>query len=112
MAGLSLDAVSRRSELLVVRQALCCHDISSVCLLINLIFILHVSAPPYLASVPPPLNSLTFRPVVGQLSEVVPFLLLERCYVGLVAVHVQEQAEGILVPPLLQNCLTLNYIFP
>ena len=27
---------------------------------------------------PPPLNSLTFRPVVGQLSEVVPFLLLER----------------------------------
>jgi len=29
---------------------------------------------------PPPLNSLTFRPVVGQLSEVVPFLLLEqRC---------------------------------
>ena len=29
---------------------------------------------------PPPLNSLTFRPVVAQLSEVVPFLLLEqRC---------------------------------
>ena len=29
---------------------------------------------------PPPLNSLTFRPVVGQPSEVVPFLLLEqRC---------------------------------
>ena len=29
---------------------------------------------------PPPLNSLTFRPVVGQLSEFVPFLLLEqRC---------------------------------
>ena len=29
---------------------------------------------------PPPLNSLTFRPVVGQLSEVGPFLLLEqRC---------------------------------
>jgi len=29
---------------------------------------------------PPPLNCLTFRPVVGQLSEVVPFLLLEqRC---------------------------------
>ena len=29
---------------------------------------------------PPQLNSLTFRPVVGQLSEVVPFLLLEqRC---------------------------------
>jgi len=111
VAGLSLDAVSRRSELLVVRQALCCHDISSVCLLIDL-FILHVSAPPYLASGPPPLNSLTFRPIVGQLSEVVPFLLLERCYVGLVAVHVQEQAEGILVPPLLQNCLTLNYIFP
>ena len=32
------------------------------------------------SSGPPPLNSLTFRPVVGQLSEVVPFLLLEqRC---------------------------------
>ena len=31
----------------------------------------------------------------------------ERCYVGLVAVGVQEQAEDILVPPLLQNCLTL-----
>jgi len=32
---------------------------------------------------PPPLNSLTFRPVVGQLSEVVPLLFLEpaeRCY--------------------------------
>jgi len=29
---------------------------------------------------PPPLSSLTFRPVVGQLSAVVPFLLLEqRC---------------------------------
>jgi len=53
--------------------------------------------------------------------EVVPFLLLEqrskwskwpakRCYVGLVAVGVQEQAEDILVPPLLRNCLTLNYI--
>ena len=29
---------------------------------------------------PPPPNSLTFRPVVGQLSEVVPFLSLEqRC---------------------------------
>ena len=27
---------------------------------------------------PPPLNSLTFRPVVGQLTEVVPFLLLEQ----------------------------------
>jgi len=27
---------------------------------------------------PPPLNSSTFRPVVGQLSEVVPFLLLQQ----------------------------------
>jgi len=35
-----------------------------------------------------------------------------RLYVGLVAVGVQEQAEDILVPPLLRNCLTLNYIFP
>ena len=30
----------------------------------------------------------------------------KRCYVSLVAVGVQEQA----VPPLLRNCLTLNYI--
>ena len=34
----------------------------------------------------------------------------KRCYVGLVAVGVQEQAEDILVPPPLRNCLTLNYI--
>ena len=32
------------------------------------------------------------------------------CYVGLVAVDVQEQAEDVLVPPLLRNCLTLNDI--
>jgi len=31
----------------------------------------------------------------------------KRCCVGLVAVGVQEQAEDILVPPLLRNCLTL-----
>jgi len=33
----------------------------------------------------------------------------KRCYAGLVAVGVQEQAEdiGLLVPPLLRNCLTL-----
>ena len=33
----------------------------------------------------------------------------KRCYVGLVAVGVQEQAEDIrvLVPPLLRNCLNL-----
>jgi len=37
----------------------------------------------------------------------------KRCYVGLVAAGVQEQAEDILVPPLLRNCLTLNDIsFP
>jgi len=36
----------------------------------------------------------------------------KRCYVGLVAVGVQEQAEDIIIPPLLRNCLTLNYIFP
>jgi len=37
----------------------------------------------------------------------------KRCYVGLVAVGVQEQAEDILVPPLLRNCLTLiTFIFP
>ena len=34
----------------------------------------------------------------------------KRCYVCLVTVGVQEQAENILVPPLLRNCLTLNYI--
>jgi len=34
----------------------------------------------------------------------------KRYYVGLVAVGVQEQAEDILVPPLLQNCLTLTDI--
>ena len=33
-----------------------------------------------------------------------------ECYVGLVAVGVQEQAEDILVRPQLRNCLTLNYI--
>ena len=31
--------------------------------------------------------------------------------IGLVAVGVQEQAEDILVPPLLRNCLTMNYIY-
>ena len=34
----------------------------------------------------------------------------KRCYVGLVAASDQEQAEDILVPPLLRNCLTLNYV--
>jgi len=34
----------------------------------------------------------------------------QRCCVGLVAVGAQEQAEDILVPPLLRNCLTLTYI--
>ena len=33
----------------------------------------------------------------------------KRCYFGLVAVGVQEQAEDILVPPLLLNCLTLTF---
>jgi len=34
-------------------------------------------------------------------------------YVGLVAVGVQEQAEDILVPPQLRNCLTLTtFPFP
>ena len=31
----------------------------------------------------------------------------KRCYVGLLDVGVQEQAEYILVPPLLRNCFTL-----
>ena len=34
----------------------------------------------------------------------------KRCYGGLVAVVFQEQAEDILVPPLLRNCLTFNDI--
>ena len=34
----------------------------------------------------------------------------QRCYVGLVAVGVQEQAEDILVPPLLRKCFTLTDI--
>ena len=37
---------------------------------------------------------------------------MRRCYVGLVAAGVQEQAEDILVPPLLRNSLTLNDFFP
>ena len=32
---------------------------------------------------------------------------VKRRYIGLVAVGVQEQAEDILVPPLLRNCLTV-----
>ena len=36
----------------------------------------------------------------------------KRCCIDLVAVGVQEQAEDILVPPLLRNCLTLNNMFP
>ena len=46
-------------------------------------------------------------------TELRPCLLLEpakRCYIGLVAVGVQKQAEDIRVPPLLRNCLTVNYI--
>ena len=68
---------------------------------------LHGSAPPYLASSftcrtdagsgPPPLNSLTFRLVVGQLSEVVPFLLLEqRCGMA---------CQGMLRRPRRCRCL-------
>jgi len=34
----------------------------------------------------------------------------KRCYVGLVDVGVQEQAEDILVPPLLRHRWTLNDI--
>jgi len=34
----------------------------------------------------------------------------KRCYVGLVAIGVQKQAEDILVPPLLRNCLTFNFV--
>ena len=37
----------------------------------------------------------------------------KRCYIGLIAVGVQEQAEDVLVPPLLRNCLTLmTFPFP
>ena len=100
---------------------------------------LHGSAPPCLASSftcvadmphrrtdagsgPPPLNSLTFRPpIVDRRVNYRRSCLsccwskgvewpAKRCYVGLVAVGVQEQAEDILVPPLFRNCLTFNYI--
>jgi len=78
---------------------------------------LHGSTPPYLAS--------SFTCVANMphwqfgLPTVMPLLLLEqdvewpakRCYIGLIAVGVQEQAEDILVPQLLRNCLTLNDVF-
>jgi len=34
----------------------------------------------------------------------------KQSYLGLVAVGVQEQAEDILLPPLLRNCLTFSYV--
>ena len=54
-----------------------------------------------------------FKIVIWTHTELRPCLLLEpakRCYIGLVAVGVQKQAEDIRVPPLLRNCLTVNYI--
>ena len=66
---------------------------------------------------PHPLNELTFQPAVGQQSEVVLLLLLVQrrgtaCQaISFVAGGVQEQAQDVLVPPLLRNCLTLNDIF-
>ena len=93
---------------------------------------LHVSAPPYLASsftcvadMPhrrklrsASTEQLTFRPVVGQLSEVAPFMLLEqRCGMACQAMLRRprrcsrlSEAEDILVPRLLRNFLTLNDI--
>ena len=70
---------------------------------------------------PPPLNSLTFRPVVGQLSEVVPFLLPEqRCGMACQAMlrrprrcRCSRTSWRHTCPPLLRNCLTSNDIpFP
>ena len=34
----------------------------------------------------------------------------KQCYLGLIAVGVEEQAEDILVLPLLRNSLTMNDI--
>jgi len=72
---------------------------------------------------PPPPNGLTFQPAVGQQSEVVLFLLLvQRCGAACQAMWhqlrdaggVQEQAQDVLVPPLLWNCSSLNdtILFP
>ena len=36
----------------------------------------------------------------------------KRSYLGLAAVGVQEQAEDILVPPLLRNRLSITFPFP
>jgi len=64
---------------------------------------------------PPRLNNLMFRPVSVNYrrsclsccwSKGVEWPA-KRCYVGLVAVGVQEQAEDILIPPLVRNCLIL-----
>jgi len=63
----------------------------------------------------PPLNSLTFQPVVSQLSEVVPFLLLEqRCGMACQAMlhrprccRCSRTGWRHTCSALLRNCLTL-----
>ena len=69
---------------------------------------------------PPPLNNLTCRSDLSSVNYRRSCLSCccskgvewpaKRSYVGLVAVGVQKQAEYVLVPPLLRNCLTFNYI--
>ena len=46
-------------------------------------------------------------PFAPTSSSVIVRTTRARCYVGLVAVGIQEQAEDTLVLPLLRNCLTL-----
>ena len=69
------DFTSRVDKLVVAlfsRDFSLCHVVFSS----SLIWLFHLLD----ECLAPPLNSLTFRPVVGQLSEIVPFLLLEqRC---------------------------------
>jgi len=48
-----------------------------------------------------------FARTVSRVGEKAVRTTRARCYVGLVAVGIQEQAEDILVLPLLRNCLTL-----
>ena len=46
-----------------------------------------------------------------DVQPILAYLSYGNCYVGLIAVGVQEQAEDILVPPLPRNCLTLLTLF-
>ena len=59
---------------------------------------------------PPPPNSLTFRPVVGQLSEVVPFLLLEqRCGIACQAMLRRPRRCRCSRTGLFRRCYETNF---